>query len=275
MRIIHFLFLLIITGSFLFGQPNCEAYKYYGDTLKYEACKKAEERNGHYQFSMEYQAALDASLEIDPTFDFAYRAKSVAYLKSGDFLTWKFLIDKAVELNPIEHIGYRGWCRYQFFRDYEGAILDIEKLDSLTDFDIGESANGDYHLHVARALCYKAIKKEEKALEIMETQLFNKDHFVGIYDYLHLGVLYFEKGDFEKAMRAFEVQEKENSLAENQYYMARTFKALGNESRYLGSLMKSKELYEGERRLSDTYTHPYDKIYLEDILSELKIAERK
>ena len=37
--------LLILLFPFLsvFAQPNCEAYKYYGDTLKYDACKKAME----------------------------------------------------------------------------------------------------------------------------------------------------------------------------------------------------------------------------------------
>ncbi|WP_321538873.1 tetratricopeptide repeat protein [Flavobacterium piscinae] len=84
---------------------------------------------GQYQFSKEYQSILNESLKIDSTFDYAYWAKSIAYLKSGDFITWKKLIDKAVDLNPVEYLGYRGWCRYQFFRDYEGAINDIEALE--------------------------------------------------------------------------------------------------------------------------------------------------
>ena len=68
------------------AQPNCELFKMQGDTIKYQARKKSEEIKGHYQFSKQYQEILDESIAIDPTFDFPYRRKSVAYLKSGDTL---------------------------------------------------------------------------------------------------------------------------------------------------------------------------------------------
>ena len=104
------------------SQPNCNAFLYYGDSLRYKACKVAEKREGYYQFSKEYQAALDEAIAIDPGFAYAYEAKSTAYLKSGDFVSWIQLMDKAVA---------RGWCRYHFFKDYVGGIRDIERLDSL------------------------------------------------------------------------------------------------------------------------------------------------
>lgn len=263
----HYLLLLILTiSTILIAQPNCEAYKYYGDTLKCAACKKSMEIAGHYQFSKEFQEILDESLAIDPTYDYAYRAKSVAYLKSGDFLTWKKLMDKAVDLNPSEHLGYRGWCRYQFFRDYEGAIRDIEHLDSLVDYDLGYSANGDYHLNIAKALCYKALGNKKKAVEIIEEQLKEK---VGLYDYLHLGVLYFELGDLDKSIIALNQQLEENKLAEAQYYLGLVYKQLKEQEKSLSYFRKAKQLYLEQYRLFDGYTHPYDKIYLEDIEGEL------
>ena len=265
---------LLLSFSNLFAQPNCEAYKYYGDTLKYKACKKAMHIKGHYQFSKKYQTVLDESIEIDPTFDYAYWAKSIAYLKSGDFVTWKKLIDKAVELKPKEHLGYRGWCRYQFFRDYKGAIKDIEKLDSLVDYDIGQSQNGTYHLNIAKGLCYKAIGEKEKAIEIIEKQitLNEEDNFVGAYDYLHLGVLYLETENFNKAIELFEKQSKDNELAENQYYLALVFKKLNKHTQYKSCLEKAKELYISQKRVYDSYSNPMDKIYLENIENELKTA---
>lgn len=273
MKHLYFL-LLLIPFSVTYAQPNCEAYKYLGDMVKYEACKKAMEIKGHYQFSKEYQTILDEAIKIDPTFDYPYWAKSVAYLKSGDFVTWKKLIDKAVELNPKERLGYRGWCRYQFFRDYEGAIRDIEKLDSLVTYDIGQSQNGTYHLNVAKGLCYKAIGEKEKAINIIEEQIKLKEaeDFIGAYDYFHLGVLYLETNDPEKALAEFENQTEHNEIAENQYYSALAYKALQNPDEYKTGLERAKMLYLEGNKLSDPYSSPMDKIYLKNIEEELEAA---
>ncbi|MBD0823919.1 tetratricopeptide repeat protein [Aestuariibaculum marinum] len=258
----------------LLAQPNCEAYKYYGDTLKYKACKKAEQIENHYQFSKKFQEILDESILIDSTFAYAYREKSVAYLKSGDFMTWKKLIDKAVKFEATDNLGYRGWCRYQFFRDYKGAIKDIEKLDRLVDYNIGQSINGTYHLNIAKGLCYKAIGEKEKAIEILEKQikLNEVEDFVGAYDYLHLGVLYLETKRFKKAVETFKKQSENNELAENQYYLALTYLKLNTPIQSKSCLEKAKELYIRGRKMFDPYSNPMDKIYLEDIENEIKTA---
>jgi tetratricopeptide (TPR) repeat protein len=268
------LILVLLSCSRLFAQPNCEAFKYYGDTIKYKACNKAMEINGLYQFSKEYQIILDESIEIDPTFDYAYWAKSIAYLKSGDFVTWKKLIDKAVEYNPNGHLGYRGWCRYQFFGDFKGAIKDIEKLDSLVSHDIGQSQNVDYHLNIAKGLCYKGIGEKEKAKEIIESQikLNERENFVGVYDYLHLGVLYLETEKFEKAIELFKKQSMSNELAENQFYSALAYQKLNNPKEFKSCIEKAKKLYTEGRKMNDPYSNPMDKIYLENIENELKTA---
>lgn len=268
------LLVALFSLSGAFAQPNCEAFKYFGDTLKYKACKKLEEAKGHYQFTKEYQTIVDESLSIDPGFAYAYWMKSFAYLKSGDFVTWKKLIDKAVELDPKSHLGYRGWCRYQFFRDYKGAIQDIEELDSLVDHDIGHSQNGTYHLNIAKGLCYKALGEKDKAIRIIENQikLNEEEDFIGAYDYLHLGVLYLETGKYEKALEVFKKQSEVNELAENQYYSALAYKALKNKTEYKICLERAKEHYTRQSKMFDPYTNPMDKIYLENIEAELKTA---
>ncbi|MGB5782984.1 MAG: hypothetical protein WBM42_13995 [Eudoraea sp.] len=238
--------------------------------LKFRACKKVEETKGHYQFSKEYQEILDEALEIDSTYAYAYQAKGYAYLKSGDFVNWEKLMAKAVKFEPEQHLGYRGWCRYQFFRDYEGAIADIERLEQLIKGDIGFGQNGDYHLKIAKALCYKGIGDRNKAIEIIENELSSKDHFLGLYDYLHLGVLYLESQNYDKAIQAFKAQEQEYTLADNEFYMAMAYKGKQNNVKYQEHLKKSYALYKKNRHLFDPYTHQMDRVFLNDIELELR-----
>ncbi|RXR30101.1 hypothetical protein EQG68_11765 [Flavobacterium piscinae] len=266
-----YLFVVFFVYQNIYAQPNCEVFKYNGDTLKYEACKKAMGIKGQYQFSKEYQSILNESLKIDSTFDYAYWAKSIAYLKSGDFITWKKLIDKAVDLNPVEYLGYRGWCRYQFFRDYEGAINDIEALEKIKEGDIAYSQNGTYHLKIVKGLCYKAIGKKDKAIEIIENQLIinEKIDFVGQFDYLHLGVLYLETNQLERAIETFNKQSISYELAENQYYLALTYLQLKDNDKYISCLLEAKALYLKGSKVMDVYDNPMDKIYLTDIENKL------
>jgi tetratricopeptide (TPR) repeat protein len=262
--------LLCLGVSTVLAQPNCKAYLYSGDTLKAKACEQAMQAAGHYQFSKEFQEALDSSMAIDSTFYYPYRAKSVAYLKSGDFLNWKKLIDKAVQYDPEGNLGYRAWCRYQFFRDYEGALKDIEELEALVNHDIGYSANGFYHLKIAKAVILKNLGKKQEAIEVLKEQLLAENYDPGLYDYLHLGTLYLEEGSTNNAIEALKIQNEKNDIAEGHYYLALAYKAKENNQLAESELQKAKELYLKDSKMQDTYTRPTDKIYLDWIERELK-----
>lgn len=267
----NLLFILIfIPNLFLFGQDNCNVFLKNGDTCRYKACKFLEESPSYFQLTKEYHEIKDKAIEICPEYAVIYKQKSTAYLKTGDFLNWKILIDKAVKLNPKENLDYRGWCRFQFFRDYEGAIKDIEELDKIVDYDIGYCQNGDYHLNMAKGLCYKMIGEETKAIQIIKTQIEKDTSMVGLYDYLHLGVLYLENNESENAIAAFAKQLEINELAECYYYQALAYKKMNKMEEYLLSINKAKTRYLSSRYMLDIYTHQIDKVYMEDIQNELK-----
>jgi tetratricopeptide (TPR) repeat protein len=196
--------------------------------------------------------------------------KAIPYLKRGLFVQWKELIDKAVEFAPEEYLGYRGWCRLQFLRDYEGAIEDIEKLKSLVNYDIGYCQTGDYHLNIALALCYKELGRLLEARELILEQLRAENYSEGLYDYYHLGVLEYEAENFEEAIVYFEQQVKLNDyLGETYYFMALAYKQLDEEEEYVQKLKKAEVYYRNGKYRTDTYTETIDKIYLSDILDEL------
>ena len=109
-----FVFYFFIS-TMLKSQINCSVFESPNCKEACELVKKAEQ----YQGLNYSQMAFDEAIKLCPSFDYAYREKSVPYLKRGDFVTWKKLIDKAVELNPKQNLGYRGWCQYQFLRNFQ------------------------------------------------------------------------------------------------------------------------------------------------------------
>lgn len=241
---------------------------YKGDTMQYKACILAEKADKYYQFQREFQEIYDSAITICPDFAYAYREKSTAYLKSGDFLTWKKLIDKAVDLDYKLNLGYRAWCRYQFFRDYAGAIEDIEKLDSLTHGNIGYSINGDYHLNIAKGICYSALNQKQKAIEIFTKQLNSINYSAGLYDYYQLGVTYCELNEFSNALKAFNKQTEINEFADNAYFKCKVYKILKNKNEYIKQKEIALKLYTEKRKLFDPYTRHFNSVYYETIASE-------
>jgi tetratricopeptide (TPR) repeat protein len=249
-------FLIFLVFGNIQAQVNCNA-------IEGENCKKACEiynKGAGYQGSKESQESFDEAIKFCPTFSNAYMEKSVPYLKRGDFITWKTLIDKAVELDPKMHLGYRGWCKYQFLRDYKGAIADIEALEKIYPKGyLGYSANGDYELHITKAMCYSALGQKEKAISIFENQLAKKDHNVGLYDYYQLGVTYFELKNYKKALENFEKQSNKIDFAENIYYKSKIAKI--SKKKYLDLKTLALKTYDEGKYMKDPYTHHFNKVY--------------
>ncbi len=260
---LQFIYLAIFT----YGQSvNCNAYILQGDSTKAKACEKAMEtvyKKGLYQFDIRFHKGLNEAIKIDPDFDYPYREQSVAYLKSGDFINWKKLIDKAVELNPKMNLEARGWCRYQFFRDYEGALADFETLEQYYPGNIGHSVNGDYDLYVAKAICYSALGQKQKAVDILENLFRKKDYHFGLFDYYQLGVTYFQLGNLDKALENFEKQSKIYDYAENIYYKGKIYKVKNKD--YLDLKTLALQTYDQGKTIKDAYTHHFNKVYRKQI----------
>ncbi|GAB4246800.1 MAG: tetratricopeptide repeat protein [Ekhidna sp.] len=246
----------------IYAQPNCSVF----EGVCQEACEIAIQPIGG-QGSRASQEKYDRAIEKCPDrLAYAYMQKAIPYLKRGDFVTWKKLIDKAVEIDPVGQLGYRGWCRFQFLRDYEGAIADLEQLEQMLPGNIGYSQNGDYHLKTALALCYKQIGETAKAIDILEQHTSEENYVPWAYEFLHLGVMQLESGKYEEALAAFEKQLKTNDyLAETYYYRGLAYQIKGDLAAYQENMLKAQEYYQSGKRMFDVYTTKVDNVDLSDI----------
>lgn len=270
MRTLSQIILPILLCSTLFAQPNCELWK--GDKACYQGCQTAMKAIRYSQGSHQSQSLFDKSIRQCPTFAYSYMEKGVPFLKRGQFVEWKRLIDKAVELSPSEYLGYRGWCRLQFLRDYKGAIRDIEELKRITNNNIGYCQTGDYHLEIVLAICYKEIGQLEKAKRLFEMHMSAEKYSPDLYDYYHFGRLEYDLGNFESARSLLKHQIEINGIAEPYFYLALVNKQLGLKKEYEANLKKAEEFYKDGRTIFDNYTEPIDKIYLQDIVDEMDVG---
>lgn len=254
--------------SLILAQPNCEVFK--KDSLCYNGCLEIYKADMHPQGSHASQRHFDIAIKDCPTLAYSYFEKSVAFLKRGYFLEWKKLIDKAIELEPKDYLFYRAWCQFFFLRNYDSAKADLETLKELykTPF-FGMGQNGDYDLRVVLALCYRLTGDRVKAIKIIKEAISEKDFVIGQYDYLHLGVMYLESNQPDKAIRALENQKNENDIAEVHFYLGKAYCLQGDSERCKDELNEALHLYDSGRNMHSNYYEYIDQIYREDILNLL------
>ncbi|MEM0993430.1 MAG: hypothetical protein AAF847_10075 [Bacteroidota bacterium] len=249
--------------------PNCNVFLWNQDTALYEACTLVRENiDKYYQFDPKFHELMHRAIEIAPNFAYAYRELGAPFVKTGNFIEWKKYMDQAVKYAPLDYLPVRASLRYKFFADYEGTIKDIDHFESLINYDVGETSNGTYHLNIVKGLCYKKLAQPDTAIQIIEKQLQQPNH-LSLYDHLHLGVLYLEKGGIEKALSYFEQQSANNELADNCYYQALCFLKLAQREQAKAYLQKAKELFTKGRKMHDGYNRLIDQVYFFQIEEEL------
>lgn len=276
--------LLLLSLLFLpvnvISQVNCGALFEKGLPC-YEACVMVYEQEGGVknmpQGSYASINGLDSAIAICPGFADLYYMRAIPYLKRGEFITWKKIIDKAVENDSILYLGYRGGARFMFLRDYEGAIKDIEDLKQMGNWDIGTIYNGEYHLEVIRALSYRGIGDTLKAVSILQKHI-DSYTIIGNYDYFHLGVMLYQLKKYDEAEKAFKRQIAiRNYYADTYYYLALVNEEQGNFPEYYSNLKRAFGFYkEGKcvRGLDSFMDYP-DKVYLKQIEDRLFVISNQ
>ena len=158
-------------------------------------------------------------------------------------------------------------------RNYEATIADLEKLAEILGYDIGMTGDGTYHLEILRGLAYKGLGNYSKALDIIQAQMEVKGYHVGLYDHLHIGVLYIELGEVEKALAAFQLQKEENNISEIYFYTAKAYQLQGNSSLREENLRSALAYYEKGKTMNNPYRQLPDRIYKLDITEEIEAME--
>lgn len=226
------------------------------------------------QGSTAFQNGIAESVAIDSSYEPGVYELSVADLKRGLPHKWLPQYNKAVRLDSVTRIPWRGYLYLWFYRDYKKAIADFDASDTLTpDFiDAPQGHSVDYWRGIAY-LGLNDFKNSNAYFEkniAKETEEFGED-YVDLTAFLYNGISYFEAGNYEKALLNFnkQLEYSRNLSADAKYYKAQIFNAEGENEKALEIINEAIDDFNQGYNNKRAYVETMKQIYIQD-LTEFK-----
>ncbi|SHJ09921.1 tetratricopeptide repeat protein [Aquimarina spongiae] len=225
--------------------------------------KMAEHTQGFYLS----QTMFDILIFQHPEYSDVYFEKSVAFNKRGEYAKGFELLNKAVELDSKSHLGYRGWMKLRKLRDFDNALSDFNRLDSLTPNFVDSPWGED--IDFLRGECYFGKKEYQKAIVLFNRSIKNqKEGWADIHSFVYLGICEYELRNYEKSIHEFKRALKQSkNIPESYFGMAKSYQKLGQIEKAKEHILKAEKNINYKR--DDSYNEFLNEIYLSEIL-ELK-----
>ena len=262
---------LICLAFFQCKEPPPEPLTF--DSPREEAAYWYNLQEGLYMASPASQYYVQKSLDADPTYARAWMQKALPHLQKGEFAQGFKFLSKAVELSPIEYLGYRGCARLYYLHDSEGALKDLIQLDSMTPNFTDAPWGRD--IYYSMGIAEKRRGNLAAALQYFNRSISNTikergEDWVEVKVFLYRGIVKLELddlngaiADFDKGIFYFD------KFMEAHYYKAIALHELGDEEMACEYLEKASQfLKEGYSYSNQMYS------MVEEVLSE-DIEERQ
>lgn len=194
------------------------AEKHYNEAIKFR------------QGSIPFQNGIAEAVKIDSTYEAAVYELSVAHLKRGMPHKWLPQYNKAVKLDSITRIPWRGYLYLWFYRDYQKAINDFDLSDSLTPnfVDAPQGHSVDHW----RGIAYLGLKDYKNSNAYFEKHITKEtkefgENYVDLTSFLYNGIAYYESGNNEKALYNFNkyLKHSRDLGADVKFYKAKILKS--------------------------------------------------
>lgn len=269
--------LLSILTTFMACQSNIKYYKKtFTDEERLEQAELLLSGLGYryyYQGSTGEQALLEEAAMYNELHPEVWRERGIPYLKRGIAHGYYEPYQKCAELDPVNWQGYKGYCTLYFYRDYESALNDFDKLDPLTpDFiDYPQATSIEY----MRAICYFGMGQYENALRFIDKHIEYEIKEVGL-NYV-TSVAFILKSEAHLALHQLDDAQASLELglkahdknADIEYRLAKIHYKKGQNKDAMKYADKSKQSFLEGFTNSRPYVEEFFQVYLADI-EELK-----
>ena len=215
---------LFLFSALIFGQENC--FIYPEKSPEREACELCDEAITHKQGSKESQLIFDKAIAIAPNFAWSYYQKSVPFLKRGFLHDGLQILNKAVELKPLEYLCYRAYWYWQY-QNYDLCIKDLETYYALPKAYLQFTPGGEKDMRLILGLAYAKNNNYKKAIKTIEECLatYQSEDDIGLSDYHTLAILYLHNKQYDKVIEMMKKQFTVNKdIPDSYYYLGLAYK---------------------------------------------------
>jgi tetratricopeptide (TPR) repeat protein len=230
-------------------------------------------KNFDRQGSVWKQWALEKSIEADPTFYKGYMEKSVAFNKRGQYSEGFKLLNKAVEIAPVENLGYRGFVKLYMLHDFNGAIEDFLRLDLLTP-NVADAPWGEDIYHVI-GLAYKELGELNNAKKYFNKSIVEKtkllgEEWVDVKTFLYFGIVEYELGNYQEAIELFDKAiSYSKTFTEAYYYRGLANKKINKRIESCNDLDSSYLYFNKGYYMSNPYYELPNQVYLSTLTNSM------
>ena len=194
-----------------------------------------------------------------------YHASSVQNTKNGNYDEAIAYLNKAISMSPMDGDGYMGWVLLYYYRDYERALLYLNRLEASTMENTKYVS--DDHILYAKGLCHKQLEDYESALDLfsraIEDELKNQDGILITHQ------MYFQKGRtldlldrpdeaivfYDKAI------DKWSGSSESLFYKGLAQIKLGATEKGCSNLKSARNQVVKGIKSADSYVRLFDEVY--------------
>jgi len=156
-------------------------------------------------FSQKRQRYLDSALAINPSEAGWWQQKSMPLFKQKKYETGMPYLDSAVKYDARAYIDYRAFIKCIFQKSYRESIKDFEAAKTI----IGDGDVMDHTYDFYIGLCHLQLNQFDSA-EIYLAKTTDQQrkamgsHWVHPLDLFYLGIVYYEKEDYPKAIETLD-----------------------------------------------------------------------
>ena len=185
---------LLLFGFVAFGQQVPKDKQYYLDKA----------RKNFPQTSKEYRYWLDSAIVGYPNDAELWREVATSFFKAGEYGPAMRYINKAVELDPKQWLGYRAFMKCIFMKDYAPAIEDFKQaLDLKNNY---YEMDHTYHFYIA--ISYLKLNQLDSAdyhiAQSLKLQMPNGQGSGHHLDWFYWGLIKHRKKQHKKAIEYYD-----------------------------------------------------------------------